>query len=37
MGRYLAAGLAGGIAIGLLLAFLSMYGLAMVRSMMSIC
>ena len=37
MGRYVAAGLAGGIVIGLLVAFLGMYGFALLRSAMQFC
>ncbi len=35
--RYLAVGMVGGVAIGLLVAFLGMYGIAMLRSIASVC
>lgn len=37
MGRYVAMGMVGGIAIGMLLAFLGMYGVAILRSLMQLC
>lgn len=37
MGRYLAVGMAGGIAIGMLVAFLGMYGIAILRNVMAMC
>ena len=37
MGRYVAVGMAGGIVIGLLVAFLGMYGSALLRSAMQLC
>lgn len=35
--RYLAVGMVGGIAIGLLVAFLGMYGISILRSIASAC
>jgi len=35
--RYLAVGMLGGVAIGLLVAFLGMYGISMLRSIASVC
>ncbi len=37
MGRYLAVGIAGGIAIGMLVAFLGMYGITILRNAMALC
>lgn len=35
--RYLAVGMLGGVAIGLLVAFLGMYGISMLRSIAPVC
>ena len=35
--RYMAVGMVGGVAIGLLAAFVGIYGIAMLRSLASIC
>ena len=37
MVKYLAVGMAGGVAIGLLIAFLGMYGLAILRGIAPFC
>ena len=35
--KYLAVGMMSGVAIGMLVAFLGMYGVAMLRSLASMC
>ena len=35
--KYLAVGMVGGVAIGVLVAFLGMYGISMLRSILSVC
>lgn len=37
MMRYLAVGVVGGVVIGMLVAFLGVYGIAMLRSLASMC
>lgn len=34
---YLLVGMAGGVAIGLLVAFLGMYGISLLRSLVQVC
>ena len=34
---YLVVGMAGGVAIGLLVAFLGMYGISLLRSLVQVC